>query len=230
MEKRSRLNKYRDLRESLKEDASLPKQTIQEESKTNDSQEDFIPTLHEYRMKQIMDETKELANELDGVEEELDNKEIEEALHRVRLNSGKGQQYNTRLDILNHIQATNVETIDEQPLVEPDENFYVEEEKTVEIPVVKETVEPKEHLEETKVLTSKQQEQINEELERVEHPRFFYDNQEKEQDQEEDDEDEDEEENGESTSVLMKVLTGIIVVLSICLVILLIYIIKIFLF
>ena len=60
MEKRSRVNKYRDLRESLKEDASLPKQTIQEESKTNDSQEDFIPTLHEYRMKQIMDETKEV--------------------------------------------------------------------------------------------------------------------------------------------------------------------------
>ena len=108
MEKMSRVKKYRDLRESLNDDATLPKQDI----KKNEVEEDsfFIPTLKEYRQKQqtekpVMFETSEiLADEID--QESIEN--VEKAISKVRVTSGKGESYNTRLDILSQINSNSL--------------------------------------------------------------------------------------------------------------------------
>lgn len=254
MEKSSRVNKYRSLRESLKEDATLPKQDIQE---PNDEIDDTkIPTLREYRMKQFIQEVKayegDQENELDGVKSELESKEIEEAIGRVRMTSGKGEQYNTRLDILNHIQSGAIKKVDKTPIVVP----LVEEDEPVEevlLEPVKETVEEKieepvvvepapEPVKHFKIFFEDEDEEKEEETKEVE-PAFEEEEEKEEKrslfkrhkvfEEDELDEIEDEEEledEEEGSSVTMKVLTGMIVVLSICLVVLLGYIIKLFLF
>lgn len=255
MEKSSRVNKYRSLRESLKEDATLPKQDIQEPSDEIDDTK--IPTLREYRMKQFIQEVKDYEgdqeNELDGVKSELESKEIEEAIGRVRMTSGKGEQYNTRLDILNHIQSGAIKKVDKTPIVVPlvEEDEPVEEvllepvketvEEKIEEPVVVEPapVEPVKHF---KIFFEDEDEEKEEETKEVE-PAFEEEEEKEEKrslfkrhkvfEEDELDEIEDEEEledEEEGSSVTMKVLTGMIVVLSICLVVLLGYIIKLFLF
>ena len=253
MEKSSRVNKYRSLRESLKEDATLPKQDIQEPSDEIDDTK--IPTLREYRMKQFVQEVKDYEgdqeNELDGVKSELESKEIEEAIGRVRMTSGKGEQYNTRLDILNHIQSGAIKKVDKTPIVvplveedEPEEEVLLEpvkevvEEKTEE-PVVVEPVpvEPVKHFkiffedEEEEEETKEVEPAFEEEEEKEEKRSLFKRHKVFEEDEIDDIEDEEElEGEEEGSSVTMKVLTGMIVVLSICLVALLGYIIKLFLF
>lgn len=246
MEKRSRVNKYRELRESIKEDASLPKQNFHTEE---DEYEDDtpIPTLREYRMKQMIEEVKELdnekENELDKVQ--IEDKEIEEAISRVRMTSGKGKQYNTRLDILNHIQANSVKKADESELVAPEE--FVVQDFEVEEPKEEENISP--------------ELELKKEEEPVVHFSSFLDKEEIEKDSDptisdtikpiskddleeaddsdshhvvfeetEDDDIEDDEDEEQGSSIVMKILTGLIFVLSICLVALLIYIVKLFLF
>lgn len=246
MEKSSRVNKYRSLRESLKEDATLPKQDIQDHSDEID--ETKIPTLREYRMKQFVQEVKGYEdtqeNELDGVKSELESKEIEEAIGKVRMVSGKGQQYNTRLDILNHIQAGSIKKVDKTPIVIPP----VEELEPVEEEIIKEPIEdsveekivepvmseevPVEPVKHFKIFFEDEEEQVPEvetSVEEVEEqPSIF--KRHKVFEEEEIEEEEELEAQEEGSSVMMKVLTGMIVVLSICLVALLGYIIKLFLF
>lgn len=251
MERKSRVNKYRELRESIKEDASLPKQTF--DHKEDDIDDTPIPTLHEYRMKQMIEETRELdsvkENELDGVKEELESKEIEDAINRVRMTSGKGQQYNTRLDILNHIQAGSVQKVDETPLVTPVEDN--EEEIVVEKEVENKTPQPATHfkifyedeeekteednLEATQTFDTfsfeKQEATYDEDA--VMHSKSLFaglaDDEDEEEEDEEDIDIEEDEDEEEKTGIVEKVLTGLIVVLSICLVVLLIYIVTLFL-
>lgn len=251
MEKSSRVNKYRSLRESLKEDATLPKQDIQEPSDEIDDTK--IPTLREYRMKQFIQEVKDYEgdqeNELDGVKSELESKEIEEAIGRVRMTSGKGEQYNTRLDILNHIQSGAIKKVDKTPIVVPpvEEDEPVEEvllepvketvEEKIAEPVVAEPVpvEPVKHFkiffEDEEDETKEVEPAFEEEEEKEEKRSLFKRHKVFEEDEIDDIEDEEElEGEEEGSSVTMKVLTGMIVVLSICLVALLGYIIKLFLF
>lgn len=260
MEKSSRVNKYRSLRESLKEDATLPKQDIQEHSDEIDDTK--IPTLREYRMKQFIQEVKDYEgdqeNELDGVKSELESKEIEEAIGKVRMTSGKGEQYNTRLDILNHIQSGAIKKVDKTPIVVPPQAEEVESseevllepvretvKEKVEEPVVVETV-PAEPVKHFKIFFEDDEDEVEEEETKETKPVFEEEKEEKrslfkrhkvfeEEDEidEVEDEVEDEEElegEEEGSSITMKVLTGMIVVLSICLVALLGYIIKLFLF
>ncbi len=251
MEKSSRVNKYRSLRESLKEDATLPKQDIQERSDEIDDTK--IPTLREYRMKQFIQEVKDYEgdqeNELDGVKSELESKEIEEAIGRVRMTSGKGEQYNTRLDILNHIQSGAIKKVDKTPIVVPPaEEEAAEEvvlepikeavEEKVENPIAVEPAfeEPVKHFkiffedEEDEEEDVKEAEPVFEEEEKEEKRSLFKHHKVFEEDETDEIEDEEELEDEEGSSVTMKVLTGMIVVLSICLVALLGYIIKLFLF
>lgn len=251
MEKSSRVNKYRSLRESLKEDATLPKQDIQERSDEIDDTK--IPTLREYRMKQFIQEVKDYEgdqeNELDGVKSELESKEIEEAIGRVRMTSGKGEQYNTRLDILNHIQSGAIKKVDKTPIVVPPaEEEATEEvvlepikeavEEKVEKPIAVEPAfeEPVKHFkiffedEEDEEEDVKEAEPVFEEEEKEEKRSLFKRHKVFEEDETDEIEEEEELEDEEGSSVTMKVLTGMIVVLSICLVALLGYIIKLFLF
>ncbi len=243
MEKSSRVNKYRELRESLKEEATLPKQDIQE---YNDEYDDSkIPTLREYRMKQYVEEVKgfeEEGNELDGVKSELESKEIEKAISRVRMTSGKGEQYNTRLDILNHIQSGAMKKVDQTPIVVPDVEDVKEEilEEPIQEEIVEEVVgkEPVKHF---KIFfeDDEDDEEIQEKVEEVKEEKshsIFKRHKMFEEDEMDDEEeiqfnnDEDDDEDEEGSSVMMKVLTGLIVLLSICLVGLIGYIIKLFLF
>lgn len=211
MEKMSRVKKYRDLRESLNDDATLPKQEIKE----NDVEEDdfYIPTLKEYRQKQqteksVFFETSEiLQNEID--QESIEN--IEKAISRVRVTSGKGDSYNTRLDILNQISGApkkdSHEITSNSELEVEDNGFKTTSEFELE-PIIFESDEDQFKTEETKKIIQDTQNE-NESF----------------------DEEEFEEENTEEEpGIMMKVLTGLIVILTVCLVCLLVYLAKLFLF
>lgn len=211
MEKMSRVKKYRDLRESLNDDATLPKQEIKE----NDVEEDdfYIPTLKEYRQKQqteksVFFETSEiLQNEID--QESIEN--IEKAISRVRVTSGKGDSYNTRLDILNQISGApkkdSHEITSNTELEVEDNGFKTTSEFELE-PIIFESDEDQFKTEETKKIIQDTQNE-NESF----------------------DEEEFEEENTEEEpGIMMKVLTGLIVILTVCLVCLLVYLAKLFLF
>lgn len=105
MEKRSRVKKYKDLRDGMLDEAKLPRQNIAVEKTMED--DSVVPTLREYRLKQAIEESKEEVqdNILDEISNNIVDKEIEDALHRVRANVGKSEAYNTRADILNNISS-----------------------------------------------------------------------------------------------------------------------------
>lgn len=248
MERKSRVNKFRDLRESLKDDASLPEQVIEEVIDEDDTP---IPTLREYRAKQFVQEVKESftddVSELEGITAELDSREVEEAISRVRMTSGKGQQYNTRLDILNHIQSV-VKRVDQAPIVYPDD----EDDEIEEVVHNTEEIKPVKHMsiffeeedeDETKEIEIEEepQEIFEEEIEEEPKRKFslfkkrtieeeYDEDDEYEEEYLEEDDDDYEDDEVEESTVLMKVLSGLIVVLSLCLVGLLVYIIKLFVF
>ncbi len=103
MSKMTRVKKYRDLRESICSDVTLPKQEIE----YNKEEKVEIPTVEEYREEQqnkksvFFDTSEILQDEIDY--ESIEN--VEKALSKVRMNSGKDEAYNTRFDILNQING-----------------------------------------------------------------------------------------------------------------------------
>lgn len=219
MEKMSRVKKYRDLRESLNDDATLPKQDIKENEVEEDSF--FIPTLKEYRQKQqtekpVMFETSEiLADEID--QESIEN--VEKAISKVRVTSGKGESYNTRLDILSQINSNSSKPKVEREKIVSNPGLKIDEDSGFELtsefdfePLSKEENESKKE-----VVQPKEEKKSKAKVQSLEVD---------EDDIEINEETQDEEEPG----IMMKVLTGLIVVLSICLVCLVGYIVKLFLF
>lgn len=222
MEKMTRVKKYRELRESINEDATLPKQEIKDQDDMEDTF--FIPTLKEYRLKQqkqanksVFFETSEiLQDEID--QESIEN--IEKAISKVRETSGKGESYNTRLDILNQLNKKHQQDslskteskydnnkIVSNPGTNIDENgFELTSEFDFE-PLSKSTTNTKE--------TNQQQEKQLEKEEVIEIK---------------DEDDAEQSLSKEDPGIMMKILTGLIVILSLCLIGLLVYIVKLFLF
>ncbi len=105
MDKVSRVNKYKNLRDSLNDGVAIEKN---EEVNETEAVEEIVEE-DEYSIPSL-----ENVPETDEEVHFIDNKDdpgVKEAITRVRENSGKGVSYNTRMDILNQIQASALKTV-----------------------------------------------------------------------------------------------------------------------
>ena len=97
MEKQTRINKYKELRDEMKEEVAIDRQMTYEQ---DDEEDDFLAFLPQNQKKDIQDT---LMEPLSYETLKPDNEEIKSALNEAKVNVGK-EQYNTRLDILNKIK------------------------------------------------------------------------------------------------------------------------------
>ncbi|WP_028043418.1 hypothetical protein [Candidatus Stoquefichus massiliensis] len=97
MEKQTRINKYKELREEMKEEVAIDRHVVET---SDDADDDFLAFLPKDE-KQSVDDT--LIEPLSYETLKKDNEEVKMALNQVKVNVGK-EQYNTRLDILNKIK------------------------------------------------------------------------------------------------------------------------------
>ena len=118
MEKQTRINKYKDLRDEMKEEVAIDRQVTYEQ---DDEDDDFLAFLPQDRPKDIQDT---LMEPLSYETLKPDNENIQTALNEAKTNMGK-EQYNTRLDILNKIkqpeehQPLHSESVQPEAKVEP---------------------------------------------------------------------------------------------------------------
>ena len=217
MEKMTRMSKYKELRESLKNDV------ITTESTQNYvANEEMVKDLSYYR-NLVGEEIKQPVKEDTLIESmtfetitENETEEVKGALEKVRENSGL-DQYNTRLDILNKIRQAKVE----KPVVEMKEE--VEE-------IHEDQQENEEVIQENRFGYVKEETETQIDEEEVDQePKkkfsFFKKKEETEELEEENVEEEDVEDQEEST-FLIKLLNGFIIVLVLVLVALVAFIAK----
>lgn len=99
MEKQTRINKYKELRDEMKEEVAIDRQMTYEQ---DDEEDDFLAFLPQNQKKDIQDT---LMEPLSYETLKPDNEDIKSALNEAKVNVGK-EQYNTRLDILNKIKQS----------------------------------------------------------------------------------------------------------------------------
>lgn len=97
MEKQTRMNKYKELREEMKEEVGIDRQV---NTSIVDEEDDFLSFLPKKDKKDI-DDT--LMEPLSYETLDHDNEDVRQALNEAKVKIGK-EQYNTRLDILNKIK------------------------------------------------------------------------------------------------------------------------------
>ena len=99
MEKQTRINKYKELRDEMKEEVAINSQVTYEQ---DDEDDDFLSFLPQNHQKDIQDT---LMEPLSYETLKPDSEDIKSALNEAKTNMGK-EQYNTRLDILNKIKQS----------------------------------------------------------------------------------------------------------------------------
>lgn len=218
MEKMTRMSKYKELRESLKNDV-----VTTEATQTYVSNETAVKDINYYR-NLVGEETNQAEltkpQQEDTLYERLtfdtitenETEEVKTALDKVRETNGQ-EQYNTRMDILNKIRQSKVETPvsyeeeveeeTEEVIEDVTENRFGYHKEEVKEDVEQEVEEDEDEEEQPKkrfgFFGRKKQEEVEEEVE------------------EEIEEDEDDEEE-EGSSFMVKLLNGCIVVLVLVLI------------
>ena len=99
MEKQTRINKYKELRDEMKEEVAIDRQVTYEQ---DDEDDDFLSFLPQNHQKDIQDT---LMEPLSYETLKPDSEDIKSALNEAKTNMGK-EQYNTRLDILIKIKQS----------------------------------------------------------------------------------------------------------------------------
>ena len=115
MEKQTRINKYKDLRDEMKEEVAIDRQVTYEQ---DDEDDDFLSFLPQDRPKDIQDT---LMEPLSYETLKPDNENIQTALNEAKTNMGK-EQYNTRLDILNKIKQKKMSLLEKLAAMSPEED------------------------------------------------------------------------------------------------------------
>ena len=107
----SRVSKYKDLREGLKDEAGINREEIKEEVKevVNDD-DDFLSFLKTDEREGNVEDTLTEAKTFEQLRQES-SKEIDKALKSAKNSVGKEEQYNTRMDILNKIREPEANKI-----------------------------------------------------------------------------------------------------------------------
>ena len=106
MEKMTRVKKYKELRESMKEEVSIERQNIVETVEDDD----FLSFIPKTENNVNVNDT--LMNPLSYETLDESSKEVKDALNMAKMNVGK-DQFNTRLDILNKIKSEDLYKEDE---------------------------------------------------------------------------------------------------------------------
>ncbi|MEG0277060.1 MAG: hypothetical protein RR630_08515 [Coprobacillus sp.] len=98
MEKQTRISKYKDLREEMKEEVAIDRHVYDDQNEDDDEFLAFLPK------KESIDVNDTLMEPLSYETLNKDNDDVKQAINEAKMNVGK-EQYNTRLDILNKIKS-----------------------------------------------------------------------------------------------------------------------------
>ena len=138
----SRVNKYRDLRAGLKDEAGINRENIEDTIDIIDDSEDddFLATIN----RSFKQEEKDLPDINDTLTEaktfeqmrQESSEEINRALRSAKVSVGKEAQYNTRMDILNKIrepekQVVHIDNLDNINTSEFSKGYFVNQEESV---------------------------------------------------------------------------------------------------
>lgn len=138
----SRVNKYRDLRAGLKDEAGINRENIADTIDIIDDIEDddFLATIN----RSFKQEEKDLPDINDTLTEaktfeqmrQESSEEINRALRSAKVSVGKEAQYNTRMDILNKIrepekQVVHIDNLDNINTSEFSKGYFVNQEESV---------------------------------------------------------------------------------------------------
>lgn len=138
----SRVNKYRDLRAGLKDEAGINRENIEDTIDIIDDIEDddFLATIN----RSFKQEEKDLPDINDTLTEaktfeqmrQESSEEINRALRSAKVSVGKEAQYNTRMDILNKIrepekQVVHIDNLDNINTSEFSKGYFVNQEESV---------------------------------------------------------------------------------------------------
>ena len=138
----SRVNKYRDLRAGLKDEAGINRENIEDTIDIIDDIEDddFLATIN----RSFKQEEKDLPDINDTLTEaktfeqmrQESSEEINRALRSAKVSVGKEAQYNTRMDILHKIrepekQVVHIDNLDNINTSEFSKGYFVNQEESV---------------------------------------------------------------------------------------------------
>ena len=138
----SSVNKYRDLRAGLKDEAGINRENIEDTIDIIDDIEDddFLATIN----RSFKQEEKDLPDINDTLTEaktfeqmrQESSEEINRALRSAKVSVGKEAQYNTRMDILNKIrepekQVVHIDNLDNINTSEFSKGYFVNQEESV---------------------------------------------------------------------------------------------------
>lgn len=205
MEKMTRVKKYKDLRESMKEEVSIERQAIEDVVEDDDFL-NFIPKKEETVS---VDDT--LMNPLSYETLDETAQHVKDALNMAKRNVGKNQ-YNTRLDILSKIKN---EDKNEEDLKDVDiSNGYVVNQKQKKMSLLEKlaTMSPEEDVKELEKYEKEQKEKRIKEkkeeiIEETEELKLFTELMEEDE--------EESEEDTENNNKLLTALNSIIIILII---------------
>jgi len=113
MKNSSRVSKYKEIREAIREEAGINQETIVDEQADLEDDEflSFVNSRSKViKYENIIDDTITEAKTFEQLSEES-NAEIDKALKSAKSNVGKEEHHNTRLDILNKIRNPEKEVI-----------------------------------------------------------------------------------------------------------------------
>ena len=120
----SRVKKYQELRDGLKEEVAISKENRQEKPQV-DEEDDFLSFMKKDKKdeKEVnLEDTLTEAKTFEQMREES-SKELDKALRSAKESVGKQDEYNTRMDILNKIREPEKRTIK----IDSVEDFATEE-------------------------------------------------------------------------------------------------------
>ena len=120
----SRVKKYQELRDGLKEEVAISKENRQEKPQV-DEEDDFLSFMKRDKKdeKEVnLEDTLTEAKTFEQMREES-SKELDKALRSAKESVGKQDEYNTRMDILNKIREPEKRTIK----IDSVEDFATEE-------------------------------------------------------------------------------------------------------
>lgn len=152
----SRVDRYRDLRSGLKEEAGISREDINivKEDYTNDENDDFLISVNRFFYKKNDNQIEDTLIEAKTFEQmrNENNEELNRALRSAKVSVGKSDKYNTRMDILNKIrepekQVVRVNNFDNVKTSEFSKGYFVNPEAKANIDDVLEAEEsPKEKM------------------------------------------------------------------------------------
>lgn len=225
MERMTRMSKYKELRESLKNDV-----VTAEETKAYVPNQEIVKDANYYRNlvgddstveKQV--EIKKPANEdtlyesltFDTIKEN-ETEEVKSVLGKVRENNGQ-EEFNTRMDILNKIRQSKVEKEIVEEYREEVEEVIEDIEEEIEEPII-DDVNRFGYSKEKEVDIVIEETEEEDDEEETPHKRFGLFKRKSEDDEEEIEEDEDDEDEEEGSSFMIKLLNGCIIILVLVLI------------